>query len=218
MKSFFILYGIFLFAGASLMVNYSKAELFLLINRYHNSLGDNVLYCWTHLGSGIASLIAVIILSFIKYRYALICAISFITTGITVQVLKRTIFEDVIRPLNYFEQMQTNIYVIPGLDIHLENSFPSGHTATAFSLFCLITMLVAKKNRANNLLFGILFFVLALGVGYSRVYLSQHFFTDIYFGSVVGTLFTLVVYRYFHSAKFDDSSWLERSLGANKNA
>ena len=41
---------------------------------------------------------------------------------------------------------------------------------------------------------GILFFLLAVIVGLSRIYLSQHFFMDIYFGSIVGVVITSILY------------------------
>jgi membrane-associated phospholipid phosphatase len=39
-----------------------------------------------------------------------------------------------------------------------------------------------------------LFFFCALAVGYSRIYLSQHFLLDVFFGSLIGTIGTLIVF------------------------
>jgi membrane-associated phospholipid phosphatase len=54
-----------------------------------------------------------------------------------------------------------------------------------------------------------LLFSIALIVGYSRVYLSQHFFIDIYAGSIIGVSTTLVIYFLFRNLK---AQWLDKSL------
>ena len=53
------------------------------------------------------------------------------------------------------------------------------------------------------------FFLIALLVGYSRVYLSQHFFEDVYVGSIIGVSVTLVVYYLLSKM---NKPWLEYSL------
>jgi membrane-associated phospholipid phosphatase len=49
--------------------------------------------------------------------------------------------------------------------------------------------------------FGALFFVLAMGVGYSRMYLAAHFFSDVYVGSVLGTGITTIGYLLMEQVK-----------------
>jgi membrane-associated phospholipid phosphatase len=72
------------------------------------------------------------------------------------------------------------------------NSFPSGHALSAFALFfCLLFV-----SRSHFL--KILFFILALLAAYSRVYLSQHWLIDIYVGSIIGFLFSLLFYSVFY--------------------
>jgi membrane-associated phospholipid phosphatase len=62
------------------------------------------------------------------------------------------------------------------------NSFPSGHTSTAFTTALLLSFIVRKR-------FAVFFFpVIAFLVGYSRVYLAQHFVTDVLAGSVIGII------------------------------
>jgi membrane-associated phospholipid phosphatase len=50
----------------------------------------------------------------------------------------------------------------------------------------------------------VLFFV-ALMVGYSRMYLSQHFFEDVTVGSVVGVMVTVIWLSYIDRKKFINS-------------
>ncbi len=60
------------------------------------------------------------------------------------------------------------------------HSFPSGHTSTAFTMALLLSSVMKKKIWAFVLP------VIAFFVGYSRVYLAQHFATDVCAGMVIG--------------------------------
>jgi len=148
------------------------------------------------------AVLAVIILLVVKYRYALLVALSNIIASTVTQVLKNNVFEDNLRPKKFFEGLH-DLYLVPGVDNHSYNSFPSGHATTAFALYFAFALIV--KN--NYLKF--VFFVIALLVSYSRVYLSQHFFEDIYAGSIIGFVITLFFYLLIQKS---EAAWLERSI------
>lgn len=63
-------------------------------------------------------------------------------------------------------------------------SFPSGHTATAAALATGVW--VADPNR------GIAITALALAVGYSRLHIGAHWFSDVATGNLVGLLIGLL--------------------------
>jgi membrane-associated phospholipid phosphatase len=65
----------------------------------------------------------------------------------------------------------------------MERSFPSGHTCGAFSLYCLLSMLLVPKYKW----LGMVCFIFAISTAYSRIYLAAHFFEDVYAGSIIGT-------------------------------
>ena len=138
----------------------------------------------------------------IKFRYAFIVGLSNIIASIITQVLKHTLFADMVRPKKFFEGIH-DLYLIPGVDNYLYNSFPSGHSTCAFSLYLSLSIIVEKK------LLKLFFFIIALLVALSRVYLSQHFFEDIYAGSIIGVLITLLV---FLISKKMNTNWMERSI------
>jgi membrane-associated phospholipid phosphatase len=73
----------------------------------------------------------------------------------------------------------------------LRHSFPSGHTCAAFSLFTFLSLLASARYQP----LGLLFFILAALVGYTRMYLAAHFFADVYAGSILGTIGTILLWQ-----------------------
>ncbi|MBS1563115.1 MAG: phosphatase PAP2 family protein, partial [Bacteroidetes bacterium] len=70
------------------------------------------------------------------------------------------------------------------------NSFPSGHTTSAFALATILALHATKKG------WGVFFLLLAVGVAYSRIYLGQHFLPDVTMGAILGTVSGLLVYAF----------------------
>ncbi|MDO9184507.1 MAG: phosphatase PAP2 family protein [Bacteroidia bacterium] len=200
--SFLLPYILFIVSGAFLLVINTKTERHLGFNTFHSSFFDTFFYYTTYLGDGLMVLLTVIILMAVKYRYAVIVGLSNIIASIITQALKQTVFNDVVRPKKFFEGIQ-ELYFVPGVENHLYFSFPSGHATCAFSLYFALALLV--KNKALELS---LFFV-ALLVGYSRIYLSQHFFEDVYAGSLIGISTTFIVYYLIQKS---NRNWMNGSL------
>lgn len=195
-------YLLFLLAGAFLILANTKSETHLEFNRFHNSFFDIFFSYGTYLGDGFSALIAFIILLVVRLRFALLLAFSNILSGTITQTLKHTLFSDIVRPKKFFEGIH-DIYLVPGVDNHLYNSFPSGHSTCAFALYFSIGMIVENKWLK------LFCFVLALIVGYSRIYLSQHFFQDVYAGSLIGVVSTIIIYILINGS---NAEWLDRSL------
>ena len=163
------------------MLLVSKSEIHLALNFYHNSIFDQLFQYVTWLGEWPPFFIGPLLL-FYRYRWAIIfIAGNVLAFGIT-QLLKHTLFSDALRPVAYFQNSNVHLKLVQGVENWLDNSFPSGHTTTAFATFFCLALIT--NDRLNKFLF----FFVALSVGYSRIYLSQHFFDDIYAGSIVGVL------------------------------
>ena len=199
---FLLPYAIFIVLGAFLLAINTKTETHLGFNSFHSSFFDIFFYYLTYLGDGVMALLTFIILLAIKYRYAFIVGISNLIAAIITQTLKQTVFAQVVRPKKFFEGIH-DLYFVPGVENYSYYSFPSGHSTCAFALYFSLALLVK-----NNTLKLFLFFV-ALLVAYSRIYLSQHFFEDVYAGSLIGIFTTLIVYYIIQKRNI---SWMEQSL------
>ncbi|MGQ0827867.1 MAG: phosphatase PAP2 family protein [Bacteroidota bacterium] len=191
---FLVPYLIFILFGGLLITINTRAETHLSFNTFHNSFCDSLFYYLTFLGDGITALLVVIILLAVKFKYALIVGLSNIISALITQVLKHTVFSDALRPKKFFEGIQ-DLYLVPGVENHMYHSFPSGHATCAYSLYFALALIVKNKT------YKVLFFILAFLAGYSRIYLSQHFFEDVYAGSFIGVAITMLVFILFRKAK-----------------
>jgi membrane-associated phospholipid phosphatase len=187
--------------GAILMI-YSKEEIHLFSNNFHSSVGDVFFKYLTYLGDGLAIVILFVLMLFVSFRKALIVGLSGFLSGFLAQFFKRIVFPDVVRPKLHFSGI-AELYFVPGVDMHTTLSLPSGHTATAFALFFVLATFYSRRSIKILCLVG------AMLVGYSRIYLSQHFLIDVYLGSLLGTISgILIVYLINRSHR----KWLDLSL------
>ncbi|MGC9341470.1 MAG: phosphatase PAP2 family protein, partial [Bacteroidales bacterium] len=97
------------------------------------------------------------------------------------------------------------IHTIEGIDLPLRYSFPSGHSATAFALFIGISFLV------KSWFLKLILLLIAIIVGFSRVYIAVHFPVDVIAGSLIGVLISFVCFIWVSGWK---KEWLDISLGS----
>ena len=195
-SSFVWVFTILLLVGLVPLFVYSKGEIELIINQNHQPFFDDFFRYVTHLGDGMMLAILVISLLFYNYLMTILTAFSIAVQAIFVSVFKRWIFNGLERPLAFFDE-GAELYLVDGVDVHSYNTFPSGHTATIFTFVALIFILMKNKSiiTASVLL------CIALLVGFSRVYLLQHFVIDVYFGAIIGVL-SVVLGMYFIEIMF----------------
>lgn len=182
---------------------YSQAELFLTVNRLHQTQADTVFKILTHLGDWPVTLAIAIALLFVRYRDSLVVLSTMLYTGFFTQVIK--LIAQHPRPALYFHELEP-IHTIKDYTLQNALSFPSGHATCAFSLAVTLSYLWISQRKRPWL------FIIALVVALSRVYLSQHFFKDILAGSFIGTFFALHLLwllecksSWFHSNKWNGS-------------
>ena len=190
-----VAYSILLMSMLGLQYVYPKLELHLLLNSYHTRLQDVFFTYYSMLAEGPLYALALIPVFWRKVRMILFFALCELSGGAVLQILKQLI--SMPRPSSVFENYpDIALPVVEGVSLHSGNSFPSGHASTFF-IFCTCCALYLAylykrgvvQNRSKKVLFGfsllILLALAALGA-YSRVYLSQHFLSDVCMGSVIG--------------------------------
>ena len=180
---------------AIFLLIYGKEDSFLVINKYNSPGFDSVFEGWTYLGNGIIWIPLFVYVLLFKREYLIAVFAGLIICTILTQFLKQVVFPNNFRPIVV---LSGKVRVIQGYYINREHSFPSGHTSTAFTLALLLAFIVKKD-------FWVYFFpVVAFFVGYSRVYLAQHFVTDVLAGIFVGIVssyLALQVYEQFRKRK-----------------
>ncbi len=101
----------------------------------------------------------------------ILLAMSYATMGIVVNAMKYTIRE-------------------PRPNSGSRNSFPSGHTATAF----MGAEFLYKEYKDVSPWIGYAGYALAAATGYLRIYNNRHYFNDVIAGACIGVLSTKFAY------------------------
>ena len=177
---FFIGFFLFVLASFFVLVYYSKPNGFYVLNPYHSPVTDTFFIYFTYAGDGFFCVaIALLLFLFRKRFLALMVFSSYAISGIVAQVLKSFIVEA--RPAVFLKDSAYQ-YFIEHVTLHNFHAFPSGHTASAFALAGVLSFAVKDKN------YSMLFLAGAILVGYSRIYLAQHFIDDVLAGAIIGLL------------------------------
>ncbi len=203
MKSFFLsnkyyytTVSLFIILGGILLSAVHKADVTIWVNSHYNLFSDWVFRITDHGGILWFSVLIIVAIGVFKdWKTALKATICFIATAAIVNFLKYVIFPGELRPTLYFEGKH-NLRLLEGITQLKTESFPSGHTAAAFSIATFLALLLNKKQWHWLLAFA------AASVGYARLYLSQHFITDVYTGMIIGIVVTSLIY-YFYPKKFE---------------
>lgn len=202
-KTFVVPYLMALCAGTLAMSFWDKEALFFGLHELHTPVADLFFKYFTHLGDGLFCVAVIVFLAFIHFGKAVFLLLSFALSGLMAQILKKIVFPDALRPMGWFGS-ESSLQVIEGVDVHAFHSFPSGHTVTAFSAGFAIAIILKNK------VWGYVMITAAMVVGYSRIYVGQHFFEDVYFGSLLGVVCTIVVWTVFYRQM--DQPWAQKSL------
>jgi membrane-associated phospholipid phosphatase len=178
----------------SLSFYLGKNEFFLLLNNDYGKASDYFFKYLTNLGDGLLWILWLAGIFVTKRKRLLPLIISaFILTTIFTQFFKYVILPDEARPSKAITDI-SKIHFIEGVHLHSINSFPSGHTATAFTFVLLMALTVRRKGVM------LLAIIVALLVGYSRIYLAQHFPLDVGAGiliAVCSVSISTLIFRYF---------------------
>lgn len=162
-----------------------KTAMFLALNNNLGNLADFFFRYWTNLGDGITwLLVALIFFVYGKRQFPLLLLVILVSTLLT-QTAKILIFTESLRPTALI--LEKNLmHTVKGVTLHSNHSFPSGHTTTAFCVYLLACLFIRQKWVVP------IGFIMALLVGYSRVYLAQHFPLDVGAGMITAVATLLI--------------------------
>jgi membrane-associated phospholipid phosphatase len=158
-----------------------KNQSFQLINGANNYVFDNFFSWVTYGGDGLVWILLALYCIFFNKKYLVAVIAGIIISTLLTHFLKRIVYPDELRPINYLTE-NFPVHVVEGVKMNRMHSFPSGHTATAFTL-ALLTGYISV-----HVIWAFALPVAALLVAYSRVYLAQHFVTDVLAGVCVGII------------------------------
>lgn len=154
-----------------------------------NNILDNFFKLITHLGDiTFFIIVAAIIYWTIDKRFAYKFAITYIF-GALANTLIKGIFKRP-RPFEYQDTHPNIVSIGPKTSGY---SFPSGHSQASATLSYSLFKLNNNKYKWFNY---VLLFVLII-VPISRVYLGQHFLSDVILGTIIGLLITMVSFKLF---------------------
>ena len=204
-KSVLLLMLPFLLGIGFLMISFGKGPSHLLVNKWNSPAADVFFKYATHLGDGAIFAVVIVILAFVKFRWALYELFAALMTLVFVFIAKQLIFKGMPRPTTYFENAEV-LHLVEGVKTHAMNSFPSGHTITAFAVFMILVLMVK-----NNLLKA-LFMIIAILAGWSRVYLSQHFLGDVFSGALIGSMIAVFSCSLVDNLSIFKTAWIDKNL------
>jgi membrane-associated phospholipid phosphatase len=174
-------------------VSNDKKVIHLFLNGFvGNAAIDGLFYYITYLGDGTVAIILLAVILFYNVRLGAYATATFLTASLFSIGLKQLFFDDVNRPsfiFNYHEHIKLKF--VEGVDIHIHNSFPSGHATQAFAILMCLAFTTNKQAVKFT------FLMLALLTAYSRVHLSQHWLIDVTIGSLIGVVFSVIYYYLF---------------------
>jgi len=188
-RLFFGLWLLFFAVGLFFLLSLGKAASFLDLNAYHHSTLDTIFIWVTFLGNGVFSVVVFVIFLLQRRRsQATQVMVAFLLSALVAQILKNLF--SMPRPKQFFAPGQYHYFIdgVTGLGFA---SFPSGHTTSIFALATLLAIFT-KNPKAK-----IAFLLSGIAVGYSRIYLGQHFLGDVLTGSCIGTLTAVLVHWLF---------------------
>jgi membrane-associated phospholipid phosphatase len=169
----FIIIGLSYFIG--------KPEFFLLLNGDLGKIADKAFTYITYLGDGAIWIPIAAYVLLMRKKHTVLLLGSILYSTLFAQIPKHFFFNGTPRPSKLITDWSI-IHIVPGVNLNSVDSFPSGHTTTASSIYLLFCLLVPQKWILPA---GCIYLYL---VGYSRIYLAQHFPLDVGAGMIGGII------------------------------
>ena len=157
---------------------------------FSNPFMDKLMVGITTLGDSGFIWIVIGILFLLNNKYRKIGIVLLVGLLLTT-ILGEGIIKNIVqRPRAFITYPDINIIINPPTSY----SFPSGHTASSF----VSAFIIAYYNKK----FGIVTFILATLIGFSRLYLFVHYPSDILVGILLGCIVAIITISLMKNIKF----------------
>jgi membrane-associated phospholipid phosphatase len=177
-----ILMSAFLFIVNAMI---GKADFFLLLNDNLGKAADGIFVFFTFLGDGLWWIIILLLFIFFRRRFLPLLLFSFVFSEIFIEMFKSVLIPNEPRPIKAIADTSL-IHTVSGVEMHAVGSFPSGHTTQGFVFFLLACLMIDRKWIVT------VGFFYAVLIGYSRIYLAQHFPRDVAGGMLFASISVLL--------------------------
>ena len=191
-------------AGLSLF-DARLARFFQDSMRLHVRVGRKVDNLFTHINEttltvgglavyGVARLAGQHTVADVAFHMAESVAAASLTSQLIRGPLGRTRPRDADKP---FEN-QYDFHFMTGFTHFAQRSFPSIHSSSGFAAASALVAEVNRRDHGAVWLVGVPAYAMALTPGLSRMYLGQHWASDIFAGAVMGTFYGWRIVNYSH--------------------
>ena len=187
-KNYFsYLFLAFVLIGIYPLLMWSKVDANVLVNEHVASYTlDPIFIFYSRVFEGWCFLFISIVMLFISKKKLVMFILAGLLCWLITLVLKDYVFGNLPRPNKYLP-LESYSHILEDVSIYKSQyTFPSGHSMTAFAVMSLFSTFTKKR------FWPVVFFVIALGAAFSRIYLLQHFFIDIYVGAIIGYGITIL--------------------------
>lgn len=201
---FYIPFLIFVVVGGlHLLLQYTDGYWIMWFCENFNQQVYNLFSWFTLLGEPQVLIPIALLLFLLNFGKGVFVFSTWLVASLITIILKGLIANH--RPAFYFKDL---IVSCAGeINLWYNLSTPSGHTTAAFAFFASLAIL-SKKTYLQ-----FIFFIIALLAGLSRMVLFMHFFYDVYFGAIIGSVSAVIVLNVLQSYhKFGFMKWKDKSL------
>ncbi len=198
--------------GAIGLLFIETGDLVLYFNTNRSEIGKNIFAIITQLGEEPIYILLLLTSLFVAFRFAIMIPIIAIIATVVSFGLK-SLFKHP-RPKIFFQELIENgqVQMIEGIHtLGGYTSFPSGHTLSAFCIFGFAAYFCSTQLRFGKTLQILCFFLAAL-VGFSRIYLFQHFLKDVTLGALLGLILAIGLAAICENFNDGSGNWYERNL------
>lgn len=203
----YIVWLISLIIGTVIVLNTNKGDAILYLNGFYNQWTVPIFSFFTRMGEWAGFLVPFVyfmIFKPIKYQ------VGFVFVGLLTLILvyffKHIVYPDTLRPIVFFELNNIELLNRSNIPLNRKHTFPSGHTTAGFAYFFYAAL--CAKHR----FFTMTFFGMAFLIGFSRIFLAQHFVIDVVAGSTLGVAIATGVYFFLIYRDSIKSPFLNKKL------